>query len=143
LSADGRAIIFCSERPGGFGGRDLWLTVRGEEGWIEPIKLGPTVNSPGNEENPFLHSNENTLYFTSDYWPGFGGRDLFLTQRVRGRERLEIRNLGYPSNRVEHEQGIFIESSGRKGYFSPGRGGRFDLSSFEVDPVIRPTPTFL
>ena len=143
LSADGRAIIFCSERPGGFGGRDLWLTVRGEEGWIEPINLGPTVNSPGNEENPFLHSNENTLYFTSDYWPGFGGRDLFLTHRIRGNEWSEIRNLGYPINSVEHEEGIFIESSGRKGYFSSARGGRFDLYSFEVDPAIRPRPTFL
>lgn len=143
LSSDGRAIIFSSERPGGYGGRDLWLTVRGDQGWIQPINLGSGVNSPGNEENPFLHSDENTLYFTSDYWPGFGGRDLFMTHRIRGNEWSVIRNLGFPINSADHEEGVFIESSGRQGYFSSARGGRFDLYSFVLDPAIRPRPTLL
>lgn len=143
LSSDGRAIIFSSERSGGLGGRDLWLSVQGENGWIQPINLGSSVNSPGNEENPFLHSDENTLYFTSDYWPGFGGRDLFMTHRKRGNEWTTIHNLGYPINSPDHEEGVFIESSGLQGFFSSARNGRFDIYTFEVDPDIQPRPSLL
>lgn len=143
LSPDGRVVIFSSDRPGGYGGRDLWLSVRGENGWMKPMNLGPEINSPGNEENPFLHSDQNTLYFTSDYWPGFGGRDLFISHRISGNEWSVSRNLGYPINSELHEEGIFISSSGVQGYFASARGGNFDLYSFEVDPEIQPNPSFL
>src|SRR5690606_14124350 len=98
LSTDGRVVIFSSERPGGDGGRDLWLSVRTDQGWVEPVNLGPSVNTAGNEENPFLHSDEYTLYFTSDYRPGFGGRDLFMSHRLRGNEWSPAENLGFPIN---------------------------------------------
>lgn len=143
LSPDGRVIIFSSERPGGYGGRDLWLSVLGKDGWIAPINLGPTINSPGNEENPFLHSDEYTLYFTSDYWPGFGGRDLFMAHRLSGNQWSEPYNLGFPINSIKNEEGVFIESSGQKGYFSSARKGQFDLYSFEVDTTIQPRPALL
>jgi len=143
LSSDGRALIFSSERPGGHGKKDLWLTVQSENGWIQPINLGPSINSPGNEENPFLHSDEFTLYFTSDYWPGFGGRDLFMAHRLRGNEWSMPQNLGYPVNSIENEEGIFIESSGQNGFFSSARAGQFDLYSFEIDKAIRPRPALM
>lgn len=143
LSTDGRVIIFSSERTGGYGGRDLWLSVHGENGWIQPINLGASINSPGDEENPFLHSDQNTLYFTSDYWPGFGGRDLFMSHRISGNEWTPCHNLGYPINSIQHEEGIFIASSGSQGYFASARGEHFDLYSFEVDPDIRPNPSYL
>src|SRR5690606_31839257 len=97
----------------------------------------------GNEENPFLHSDEYTLYFTSDYRPGFGGRDLFMSHRLRGNEWSPAENLGFPINSIDDEEGIFIESSGRKGYFSSARRGGFDLYQFELDPAIRPRPALL
>lgn len=143
LSTDGRVVIFSSERPGGYGGRDLWLSVRTDQGWVEPVNLGPSVNTAGNEENPFLHSDEYTLYFTSDYRPGFGGRDLFMSHRLRGNEWSPAENLGFPINSIDDEEGIFIESSGRKGYFSSARRGGFDLYQFELDPAIRPRPALL
>ena len=143
LSPDGRAIIFSSERPGGFGGKDLWLSVLGENGWIDPINLGSSINSPGNEENPFLHSDEFTLYFTSDYRPGFGGRDLFMAHRIRGNEWSSPQNLGYPVNSLQNEEGIFVESSGLKGYFSSARDGQSDIYTFQVDPAIRPKRAWL
>lgn len=143
LSPDGRALIFSSERPGGHGKKDLWLTVKGGSGWIQPINLGPSVNSPGNEENPFLHSDEFTLYFTSDYWPGFGGRDLFMSHRLRGNEWSSPQNLGYPINSMENEEGVFIESSGQKGFLSSARAGQFDLYSFQMDKAIQPRPALM
>src|SRR5690606_31647707 len=91
----------------------------------------------------FLHSDQNTLYFTSDYWPGFGGRDLFMSHRISGNEWTPCHNLGYPINSIQHEEGIFIASSGSQGYFASARGEHFDLYSFEVDPDIRPNPSYL
>lgn len=144
LSSDGRAIVFSSERPGGYGGKDLWLSAKNAQNeWIRPVNLGSNVNSPGNEENPFLHTDEFTLYFTSDYWPGFGGRDLFLTHRIRGNEWTEPKNLGYPINSMDHEEGVFVESSGNIGYLASSRSGNFDLYSFPVDSAIRPRPSYL
>lgn len=143
LSPDGRVIVFSSERPGGYGGRDLWLSVWRENRWIQPINLGPKINSPGNEENPFLHADEYTLYFTSDYWPGFGGRDLFMAHRLHGNQWSKPVNLGYPINSLQNEEGVFIESSGQTGYFSSERNGQFDLYSFEVDRAIQPRPALL
>lgn len=144
LSPDGRAMIFSSERPGGYGGRDLWLTVKNNQGrWIDPINLGSSVNSPGNEENPHLHTDEQTLYFTSDYWPGFGGRDLFMTHRQQGNQWDPPQNLGFPINSHDHEEGIFVVSSGEKGYFASARAGQFDLYSFTLDEKIRPHRAFL
>lgn len=143
LSPDGRVVVFSSERPGGYGGRDLWLSVLGENGWIKPINLGPSINSPGDEENPFLHSDQNTLYFTSDYWPGFGGRDLFMSHRISGNKWTPGLNLGYPINSAQHEEGICIASSGSQGYFASARGEHFNLYTFEVDPDIRPNPSYL
>lgn len=144
LSPDGRAMIFSSERPGGYGGRDLWITVKNKQDrWIEPVNLGPAVNTPGNEENPHLHTDEQTLYFTSDYRPGFGGRDLFMTHRRQGNQWEEPKNLGFPINSHDNEEGIFVISSGEKGYFASARSGQFDLYSFELDPEIRPRRAFL
>lgn len=144
LSPDGRAMIFSSERPGGYGGRDLWLTVKNsDDKWIDPINLGANVNSPGNEENPHLHTDEQTLYFTSDYWPGYGGRDLFMTHRQKGNQWDPPKNLGFPINSHDHEEGIFVASSGEVGYFASAREGQFDLYSFVLDPDIRPRRSFL
>lgn len=143
LSPDGRVIIFSSDRSGGYGGRDLWISVKGDQGWIQPINLGKNINSPGNEENPFLHSDQNTLYFTSDYWPGFGGRDLFMSHRIRANEWTSVRNLGYPVNSHQHEEGIFISTSGEQGFFASARSGNFDIYTFEVDEAIRPDPSYL
>jgi len=144
LSPDGRAMIFSSKRPGGYGGRDLWLTVKNNnDRWIDPINLGPNVNSPGNEENPHLHTDEQTLYFTSDFWPGYGGRDLFMTHRQKGNQWEPPKNLGFPINSHDHEEGIFVASSGDIGYFASAREGQFDLYSFVLDPEIRPRRSFL
>ncbi len=143
LSPDGKVIIFSSDRPGGYGGRDLWLSVMGDQEWIPPINLGENINSPGHEENPFLHSDQNTLYFTSDYWPGFGGRDIFMSHRIVANQWSANQNLGYPINSHQNEEGIFVSTSGLKGYFASAREGDFDIYTFEMDPSIRPDASFL
>ncbi|GAA5225271.1 OmpA family protein [Membranihabitans marinus] len=144
ISNDGSVLIFSSDRPGGQGGRDLWLTVLNSQGqWINPINLGPTVNSVGNEENPFLHLDEHSLYFTSDYHPGFGGKDVFRSQRLQGNQWTRPQNLGYPINSFKDEQGIFVNAKGDEGYFSSNIEGDFNLYRFSMDASIRPSTILL
>ena len=73
LSADGRTLYFTSSRPGGFGGRDIWVTYKTEEQWGNPENLGSQVNSFKDETTPFAHFNGLTLFFSSDSYVGMGG----------------------------------------------------------------------
>jgi hypothetical protein len=80
LSADGRKIYFVSERPGGIGGRDIWLSQRNENNeWLPAINLGNSINTARDEVSPFIHVNGQALFFASKGYPGFGGYDLFMS----------------------------------------------------------------
>ncbi|MCD6346200.1 MAG: PD40 domain-containing protein, partial [Bacteroidales bacterium] len=82
LGPDGRTLYFASNRPGGYGGMDIWLShFDPREGWEEPINLGPTINTDKNEMSPFLHGDGRSLYFSSSGWIGMGGLDLFLSRQ--------------------------------------------------------------
>lgn len=144
IGADNRTIIFASERPGGYGGKDLWITTRPIGGkWTKPENLGPGINSAGNEHTPFLHPDGQTLYFSSDSLPGMGGDDLFVVRRQPDGSWGAPQNLGYPIN-TEGNEGMFVVGlSGRKGYFAsnrPGGAGGMDLYSFELPESVRPQP---
>ncbi len=119
MSPDGKYLFFSSSRPGGYGGLDIWICVRNEDGsWGEPINLGPNVNTPGNEISPFIHSDGKTLYFASNGWASFGGYDIFVSKMVGENQWTKAENLGYPYN--THEDDIFfsIPASADWIYFS-------------------------
>ena len=72
ITADGKTIYFVSDRPGGYGGSDIYKTIKDDSGrWSKPINLGPSVNTAGNEKTPFIHTDSQTLYFASDGWPAW------------------------------------------------------------------------
>jgi len=82
ISADGLTLFFASDRPGGYGSQDLWMTTRvtTEDPWTEPVNLGPRVNSSATEAEPSISADGQTLYFSD--WPdlrpgGFGEADLW------------------------------------------------------------------
>ena len=153
LSADGRAIIFSSDRPGGFGSRDLWLTRLQPGGkWSAPVNLGPVINTPGNEDCPFLHADGRTLYFMSDGHPGMGGFDLFLS-RINAEGGFSTpENLGYPINTAANEGALIVSLDGATAYFTsdardpnakPGdnpAGINTDIYTFSMPPHLRPNP---
>ena len=76
--------------------------------WGEPENLGDSINTPGEEISPFIHPNGTDLYFSSDYWPGFGGLDLFHSKYING-AWSQAENLGYPLNSPGNEQGLVID----------------------------------
>ncbi|RYD92238.1 MAG: hypothetical protein EOP54_21175, partial [Sphingobacteriales bacterium] len=76
ISADGNTLYFVSNKAGGFGGYDIWKTILTDNGWAEPENMGPNINTPYDEQSPFIHPDDNTLYFCSNGWPGMGNKDL-------------------------------------------------------------------
>jgi outer membrane protein OmpA-like peptidoglycan-associated protein len=121
ISADGEKLYFVSDRPGGFGGYDIYVADKIDGKWMAPINLGPEINTPANEVFPFIHPT-GVLFFSSNGHSGFGGLDLFLidiSQRVWG----EIVNLGKSFNSPEDDFGLNMNATGTQGFFSSNREG--------------------
>lgn len=147
LSHDGKTLYFASARDGGQGGRDIWYSTWDGEKWLPAQNLGAPVNTSGNEDAPFLHADGLTLYFSSDYHPGFGSQDLFVSYRVAGGNWADPVNLGYPLNTSADESNIFVETNGKAGYINSDRAGGLggsDIYRFQVPEEVRPQiATFL
>ncbi|MEM8938209.1 MAG: OmpA family protein [Bacteroidota bacterium] len=117
LSADGKTLFFASNRPGGFGKRDLWVTYFRDNLWTNPSNLGEKVNSFKDETTPFIHFNNQTLFLSSNSYPGMGGFDLFKVDKVDSLW-TPPENLGYPINTYRDEVALLINAEGDKGYFA-------------------------
>jgi OmpA-OmpF porin, OOP family len=118
LSADGRTLYFVSDRRGGFGRNDIWYSTMNEDGrWTKARNLGEPVNTQYDERSPFIHVNGKTLYFATNGLVGFGGYDIFYTEKTdKGWTKPE--NLGSPVNDHENQYSLFITADGQKGYYS-------------------------
>lgn len=146
LAPDGKTLYFSSRRRGGVGEKDIWVT-RWENGkWTKAQNLGAPINSLGNEQCPFIHADGRTMYYSSDYHPGFGGDDLFVSYMQEGQWQTP-QNMGYPLNTSANEGNIFVNTKGAKGYINSDRKGGYgldDLYEFVLDERFRPQiSTFL
>lgn len=121
LTQNGQTLYFISDRPGGFGGTDLYVSHFQNDAWQSPVNLGPSVNTEGNEMFPFLHQDQ-TLYFASDGHGGLGGLDVYKTEL--GSERVE--NVGYPVNSSYDDFGLILNPEGTQGYYASNREGKVE-----------------
>ena len=141
ISADGKTLYFTSNRKGGYGGYDIWKSTLTAKGWGEPENLGPTVNTPFDEQSPFIHPDDSTLYFCSNGWPGMGNKDLFISRLGTDGKWQKPQNLGYPINSSGDENGLTITANGSFAYFASdnlkGIGG-YDIYMFELPKAVRP-----
>lgn len=130
LSPEGRKIFFVSDKPGGFGGRDIYVSSLDKKGNWGPAELLPgIVNTTLDEEAVFMHPDGKTLYFSSKGHNSMGGYDIFKTVYNNG-EWSTPENLGYPINTAGDDRYFSISASGRHGYYSserPGGYGAHDL----------------
>lgn len=144
ISPDNKTIFFSSDRPGGQGGKDLWFTTRLPNGrFTEPQNLGAPINTPGDEQAPFLHPDGQTLYFTSDGLPGMGNNDLYFSRRNPAGSWSTPQNLGYPINTKGHEGTLVVSLDGSTAYYAavlPGGAGGLDIYSFDMPAHARPRP---
>jgi peptidoglycan-associated lipoprotein len=138
LSEDETILIFSSDLSGGYGGKDLWISVKGKRNtWSDPVNLGPMVNTPGDEMFPFLHT-DGTIYFSSNGHVGMGGLDIYKTsQDANGAYKLPV-NLKSPVNSSADDFSMIIEKDGERGYLTSsrdgGKGGD-DIYQFELPPL--------
>lgn len=152
VSSDGKTLFFASDRPGGYGGSDLYVVRKDSDNqWGKPQNLGPAINTPGNEKTPFIHTDSQTLYFSSSdradefdslYFGhrGLGGYDIFFTRNKDGKWSKPL-NLGYPINSQSDDLGFFVSTDGATGYFSSNKiegSGGYDLYAFNLYPEARP-----
>ena len=129
LSHDGSRIYFASDRPGGFGGSDIYYCQLKNGYWDEPVNLGPQVNTKGNESHRFINAS-GELFFSSDGHQGLGGKDIFVT-RHNGSGWYPVVMLDEPLNSSADDFGIITDFLMTRGYFSSNRGKTIDIFEFE------------
>jgi outer membrane protein OmpA-like peptidoglycan-associated protein/tetratricopeptide (TPR) repeat protein len=145
LSPDKRDLYFASGRPGGYGGSDIYVSHHLPNGkWSAAENLGPDINTPGDESCPFIHADNQTLYFTSNGHPGYGGDDLYIVHKGPKGKWSQAENLGYPINTIEKEGTMIVTADGKTAYFASERKdtrGGLDLYTFELRTDVRPVRT--
>lgn len=145
LSPDKRDLYFSSSRPGGYGGRDIWVSHRTETGWTEPENLGADINTAGDESTPFIHADNQTLYFNSSGLPGYSEKpDLFVTRKQADGKWSKPENLGYPINTIGDEGSMIVAADGKTAYYSSDKTdskGGLDIYTFELRKDLRPLKT--
>jgi outer membrane protein OmpA-like peptidoglycan-associated protein/tetratricopeptide (TPR) repeat protein len=144
LSPDKNALYFSSDRAGGYGGKDLYVSYRQPNGkWAAAINMGAAINTKGDEQAPFIHADNASLYFTSDGLTGYGGSDIFVV-RKQGNQWGTPENLGFPINTIENEGTLYVASNGINAYYASDRAdsyGGLDLYKFDLRPDVRPVKT--
>jgi outer membrane protein OmpA-like peptidoglycan-associated protein len=163
MTPDGKAIIFSSDRPGAigsfveksslyhgdyWGNIDLYVCLKNDSGWSEPINLGPKINTPYAERTPFLHPDNKTLYFSSDGHYGLGRLDVFVTTRLKDDSWTEWSdpiNLGKDINTPGQDYCFKISTSGETGYLAAsnkkeGLGGSDIFTMSPLPAALRPKP---
>lgn len=142
VSANGDMLFFASNRKGGIGGLDIYVCKRDIEGdWSSPKNLGPTVNTKKHEKTPFMHSDSETLYFTSDGHIGLGNFDIFYVKSINDSVWAEPKNIGYPINSREDDLGLFVSLDGQKGYFASNKlrkGNGWEIYEFDLPESAQP-----
>jgi outer membrane protein OmpA-like peptidoglycan-associated protein len=123
ITPDGKTIYFASDRNGGQGGLDIYKTQMLANGtWSNPVNLGPEINSKADEDAPFIHPDQKTLFFTSNGHSSMGGRDIFVTKHV-GEKWTTPENMGYPVNTTANDNYFTLIADGTRAYFSSDRKG--------------------
>ncbi|MEM1322198.1 MAG: OmpA family protein [Bacteroidota bacterium] len=141
ITCDGQAMYFSSTRKEGLGGADLWVSYLMDNGdWSLPQNLGPAINTPGDEEAPFISSDGQTLYFSSTGHAGQGDGDLFIARKVNG-QWTQVSNMGFPINSPAKEMGFYVQGNGKTAYISSARkGGKGGLDIYKVELPLHLRP---
>lgn len=141
VTDDAKILIFASDMPGGFGGKDLWITTydRRSDSWATPENLGPGINTAGDELFPTF-AEDGDLIYASNGLPGYGGLDIFRAKKVADEKWENPTNYGEPINSRYNDYAL-VEYNKRTGYFTSERSGnvteyKADIWKYELPPFI-------
>lgn len=146
LSPDKRDLYFSSNVPGGFGGKDIWVCHKNANGkWNEPLNLGANINSAGDESCPFIHADNQTLYFNSNGHECYSDKpDIFVSKKLAEGKWSVPENIGYPVNTIDDESSLIVSSDGKTAFYSSDRidtKGGLDIYTFELREDVRALKT--
>jgi tetratricopeptide (TPR) repeat protein len=138
LSADQNTLYFVSNRPGGYGGRDIYKCVKLPNGkWSKATNLGPTINTEYDEDSPFIHPNKVDLYFSSRGHKTMGGFDIFVsTLNPDSNKWSAPMNIGYPINTTDDDIFFVVTPDGKRAYYSSARPGGHGAT--DIYEIVRP-----
>ncbi len=139
LSADENVLYFTSEKPGGFGGKDIYKSVKREDGiWGEAENLGAIINTSEDEDAPFIHPDGKYLFFSSKGHRGMGGYDIYISEYTDKGKWTSPENIRYPINTTADDIYFVVTGSGEHAYYSSGRIGGYggqDIYKVEMGSV--------
>jgi outer membrane protein OmpA-like peptidoglycan-associated protein len=140
ISGDGRDLYFV--RGTRDKGLDIYVShLNDTTGWSTPLSIGDVINTGGDEERPFIHPDNRTLYFASNGHPGLGLHDIFMSKKDENGNWSKPVNLGYPINTKGDEMGLSLSADGKTAYYSSdksGGQGASDIYKFELYANARP-----
>ncbi len=144
ISADGRKLYFASNRAGGYGKRDIWMSTLSDQGWQPAENLGKPINTPFDETTPFIHVNGESLFFASEGHVGLGGFDIYLSE-IQDNTWSVPKNVGYPINNFDDQSAMFIAADGRQAFFTSDERDRSYIYRFQVraDSLVSRKATYL
>ena len=141
VANNNRTVYFSSSRPGGYGKKDIWkIEIQEDNTWGDVVNLGPNINTKDDEASPFLHPDNQTLYFRSKGHVGLGDFDIFISRNENG-DWSKAENLGYPINSKGSEGALFIDLKGEYAYYSSDAHSidqHLDIYKFKLPESIRP-----
>ncbi|PKP19820.1 MAG: hypothetical protein CVU04_05155 [Bacteroidetes bacterium HGW-Bacteroidetes-20] len=134
LSADGKTMFFVSDMPGGYGGTDIYRSIKNAQGeWGKSENLGDQINTEGDEIFPFLEEVNGVLFFSSNGRFGLGGQDIFIV-KIDKDGVFQVQNAGFPLNSQYDDFAVIANPNSKKGYFSSNReGGSGDDDIYGVE----------
>jgi outer membrane protein OmpA-like peptidoglycan-associated protein len=136
ISPDGGSLYFTSNRKGGYGDMDIYMSRKNGTGdWGEALNLGPAINTELNEDNPFLSEDGKVLYFASQGHYSLGGYDIFKSEQMADGTWAKPVNLGFPLNTTDDDMFFYPSGNGKFGYqarFADDNFGSRDIYRFEI-----------
>ena len=143
FSYDGDELFIVSDREGGYGGLDIYVSHKVSDGvWTDPVNMGPTVNTPFDEDAPYLDPDDTTLYFSSKGNSSIGDYDIFRCRRTSDSTWSDPVNLGYPINTPAEDIYFTMTPRYNRGYYASSTlGGVGDMDLYRItfaderDPV--------
>lgn len=135
VTKDGKTLYFASDRPGGLGGSDIYMSTKNGVGeWTKIKNLGPQINSELDEDSPFIDYEGTTLYFSSEGKKGMGGFDIFKSKLINAKKNEwgEVENLGYPINTPDNDIFYVGSRDNERGYYSSVRDDGMGYSDIYI-----------
>ena len=136
ISPDGKTLFFTSNRKGGKGGLDIYKSEKDSSGdWGKAVNLGSTINTPFDEESPFISNNGKTLFFSSKGHYNMGGYDIFYSKKLREKVWTTPINIGFPINTTDDDLFFVPVQNGKVAYYSqfaPDSYGEKDIYRLEI-----------